>query len=135
MQSDDEQPPKADEPAPQPVESAPCEPPERDDDLPEWLVAEPEPQLRAHQFGLLGLFGFTAACGLYVFLETRHRGQFGLHALAGAALFAGVALPAFWLIMALVRAVFDRDASFARMLLGVVLIMVSLYGVMRYLAF
>ncbi len=104
---------------------------EQTDDGPE----QPEPQLRAHQFSLIGLFALITCCGVYFFLEKAHDGQFGLHALAGVALVVGLALPALWLTAWVLRTIIDAGASIAIALLAVAIVGAVLFALTRFPGF
>jgi hypothetical protein len=113
----------------------------RIDEEPDWLD-EPEDsdeqsrrQLRAHQLSLMGLFALVTVCGVYFFLERTHRGQFGLHALAGVAVVVVLALPALWLAAWVARAIIDAEVSIMITLVVVAIVGAVLFCLTRFPGF
>ncbi len=100
-----------------------------DDDADDFDSDEPPPELapappmRDTQFRLASFFIFTAVCGAYFFLEKRHHGEFGWHALGAVALVVGIALPALWFVFWLLWMFLDGRGP-----LGMILMMAAIAG-------
>ncbi len=87
---------------------------EAEDDRPQWLVDLDEEAAQSEgsgfQFGLLALFGLMTVSAIYVYMERRHQGQFGVHLLGGIALWLGLILPGIGLLLWVVRLVADASS-------------------------
>jgi hypothetical protein len=105
------------------------------DDPPAWLSDLDDTSrgasTRGFQFGLLSLFGLMTVSAVYVFLEKRHEGQFGLHFVAGAVLWFGIALPAVALVLWIYRLVVDATPPMVGILLAMALAVAIGFGLTR----